>query len=271
VSRVVITGSGVVSPAGSCIADLWQAIVAGKSAIRPLILVPLEQLTSKITAEVADFDPSAHFDARQLNFLDRFAQFAIVAARQAVSDAGLVADQRIAAAGTIIGSGVGGHITVEEAFKRLYPGHGRVHPFTIARSMLNAAASQISMDPGLHGPAFSSASACTSGTHALGQAFRMVRNGDVDIAISGGAEACLTFGALKSWEALRVVSADTCRPFSRQCSGMVLGEGAVILVLESLSHAHTRGARIYAEIVGFGMPADAGDITMPDAAGRPAQ
>jgi nodulation protein E len=133
--------------------------------------------------------------------------------------------------------------------------------------MLNAATSQVSMNLGLGGPAFAVASACASGTHALGQAFRLVRDGDVEIAVAGGAEACLTLGTLKSWEALRVMSADTCRPFSRQRSGMVLGEGAAVLVLESLGSARARDAQIYAEVVGFGMSADASDITLPDAAG----
>src|ERR1700730_15627970 len=199
--------------------------------------------------------------------MDRFSQFAVVAARQAVADAGLEERCGLTTA-TIIGSGVGGQTTLDEAYKRLYGAKAaRLHPFTIPRLMLNAAASHVSMDLRLGGPAFAVASACASATHALGQAFRMVRDGDVEIAVSGGSEACLTLGTLKAWEALRVMSADTCRPFSRERSGMVLGEGAAIIVLESLECARVRGARIYAEIVGFGMSADAGDITLPDANG----
>jgi len=267
VPRVVITGLGVVSPAGQSVRDFWPAIVAGDSAIRPITLVPAEQLTSKIAAEVADFDPSAHFDAKILSLMDRFSQFAVVAARQAVADAGLEERCGLTTA-TIIGSGVGGQTTLDEAYKRLYGANAtRLHPFTIPRLMLNAAASHVSMDLRLGGPAFAVASACASATHALGQAFRMVRDGDVEIAVSGGTEACLTLGTLKAWEALRVMSADTCRPFSRERSGMVLGEGAAIIVLESLERARLRRARIYAEIVGFGMSADAGDITLPDANG----
>jgi nodulation protein E len=266
--RVVITGLGVVSPAGQSIDDFWPAIVAGKSAIRPLTLIPTAQLTSKIAGEVADFDPSAHFDDKPLSMLDRFAQFAVVAARQAVADAGLQGQCALATAATIIGSAAGGQTTVDEGYKRLYSDNAtRVHPLTIPRWMLNAATSQVSMNLGLGGPAFAVASACASGTHALGQAFRLVRDGDVEIAVAGGAEACLTLGTLKSWEALRVMSADTCRPFSRQRSGMVLGEGAAVLVLESLGSARARDAQIYAEVVGFGMSADASDITLPDAAG----
>jgi nodulation protein E len=224
-------------------------------------------LTSKIAAEVADFDPSVHFDAKTLSLMDRFSQFAVVAARQAIADAGLEERCGLTTA-TIIGSGVGGQMTLDESYKRLYRANAtRLHPFTIPRLMLNAAASHVSMDLRLGGPAFAVASACASATHALGQAFRMVRDGDVEIAVSGGTEACLTLGTLKAWEALRVMSADTCRPFSRQRSGMVLGEGAAIIVLESLECARVRDARIYAEIVGFGMSADAGDITLPDANG----
>jgi len=267
VPRVVITGLGVVSPAGQCIRDFWSAIVAGDSAIRPITLIPTEQLTSKIAAEVADFDPSVHFEPKVLSLMDRFSQFAVVAARQAIADAGLDGHCGLTTA-TIIGSGVGGQTTLDEGYKRLYGEKAaRLHPFTIPRLMLNAAASQVSMDLGLGGPAFAVASACASGTRALGQAYRMVRDGDVQVAVSGGTEACLTLGTLKAWEALRVMSPDTCRPFSSRRSGMVLGEGAGILVLESLEGARLRGARIYAEIVGFGMSADAGDITLPDAGG----
>src|SRR6267142_919148 len=174
------------------------------------------RLTSKIGAEVADFDPSVHFEPKVFSLMDRFSQFAVVAARQAIADAGLEGRCGLATA-TIIGSGVGGQTTLDEAYKRLYGANAtRLHPFTIPRLMLNAAASHVSMDLRLGGPAFAVASACASGTHALGQAFRMVRDGDVEIAVSGGTEACLTLGTLKAWEALRVMSADTCRPFSRQ-------------------------------------------------------
>jgi nodulation protein E len=265
--RVVITGLGVVSPAGQSVYDFWPAIVAGSSAIGPLRLVPTEQLTSRIAAEVADFDPSVHFEAKALSLMDRFSQFAVVAARQAIADAGLEGNCGLTTA-TIIGSGVGGQTTLDEAYKRLYGAKAtRLHPFTIPRLMLNAAASHVSMDLELGGPTFAVASACASGTHALGLAYRMVRDGDVQAAVSGGAEACLTLGTLKAWEALRIMSSDTCRPFSRQRSGMVLGEGAGILVLESLESAKLRDASIYAEIIGFGMSADAGDITLPDAGG----
>ena len=170
-SRVVITGLGVVSPAGQSVRDFWRSIVAGDSSIGPLTLVPAEQLTSKIAAEVADFDPSAHFDAKALSLMDRFSQFAVVAARQAIADAGLGNRCGLATA-AIIGSGVGGQTTLDEAYKRLYGANAsRLHPFTIPRLMLNAAASHVSMDLGLGGPTFAVASACASGTHALGQPF----------------------------------------------------------------------------------------------------
>jgi nodulation protein E len=169
---------------------------------------------------------------------------------------------------TIIGNSTGGMNTLDDSFSRLYATHGtRAHPLSIPRLMSNAACSAISMDLGLKGPTYTIASACSSGTHAIGQAFSMVRSGQVPIALTGGTEACLTVGTFKGWEALRVLSADTCRPFSRTRSGLVLGEGAAMFVLETREHAVARGAPIYAEMLGFGMSADAGDITAIDPSG----
>jgi nodulation protein E len=143
----------------------------------------------------------------------------------------------------------------------------RLHPLTIPRLMTSAAASQISMDLGLKGPTFCVGTACAAGAHSIGLAFHMLRSGQADVAVAGGSEACLTAGTIKAWEALRVLSQDTCRPFSRTRSGLVLGEGAAILLLEERAHALARGARVYAELIGFGMSADAGDITAPDPQG----
>jgi nodulation protein E len=271
-NRVVITGIGVVSPVGSTLAEFWSALAAGRSAIGPLTLAPLDRLNTRIAAEVAGFDPAAHFAPKELGLLDRFAQFAVVAARAAVADARLAIDDELAlAAATVIGNSAGGQTTVDESYLKLYGQNAaRVHPMTIPRWMVNAAASQISMHLGLKGPTWTVASACASATHAIGQAFHMLRSGALPLALAGGSEACLTVGTIKSWEALRVLATDTCRPFSLDRSGLVLGEGAAILVMETRERAVARGARIYAELRGFGMSADAGDVIAsdPEGAGR---
>ena len=268
-NRVMITGIGVVSPVGLANAEFWSALVAGRSGIGPISIIPTERLTAKVAAQVLGFDPAAHFDPKRAGMIDRMAQFAVVAARAAVRDAGLAIDEALALhIATIVGTGVGGQNTQDNSYYRLYGENARkLHPLTIPRLMINSGVSHVSMDLGLKGPAYSIASACASGTHAIGAAFQMLRSGQAPVAITGGAEACVTVGTLKGWEALRVLAADTCRPFSKTRSGLVLGEGAAILVLETYEHASARGARIYAEIVGFGMSADAADITAPDVDG----
>jgi nodulation protein E len=267
-NRVVITGIGVVSPVGSTIDQFWSALVEGRSGISPISIVPTERLTSKVAAQVLQFDTS-QFDPKRIGLLDRFSQFAVAAARAAVKDADLTIDEEIARdAATVVGTGIGGMNTLDEQFHRLYAqNQPRAHPFTVPKLMPNAAVSQVSMDLGLKGPCYSVVSACASATHAMGQAFHMVRSGQAPIAITGGTEACLTVGTIKGWEALRVLASDTCRPFSKTRSGLVLGEGAAIMVLEPYERAKARGAHIYAEFLGFGMSADAGDITSPDADG----
>ena len=268
-NRVAITGIGVVSPVGNNLEAYWQALVEGRSGIGPITSIPTERLNIRIAAEVKNHVPEQNFDARAVPLLDRFAQFAVIAARHAVADAGLVFSEELAqATATIVGTGVGGQNTLDDGYFRLYGQNAaRLHPFTIPRLMVNAGASHISMDLGLRGPTFAVASACASGTHAIGVALDMIRCGRAAIALAGGAEACVTVGTLKGWEALRVLSTDTCRPFSRTRSGLVLGEGAAILVLERLDRAITRNARIYAELLGFGMSADAADIIAPNAKG----
>jgi nodulation protein E len=267
--RVAITGIGVVSPVGSELQQFWSALVAGRSGISPITVISSEKLTVKIAGQVGDFNPQSHFPDKRLTLLDRFSQFALVAARNAVADAKLVIDEPLSPMiATIIGSGVGGQNTQDDGFHRLYAENNpRTHPMTIPRQMLNAAASQISIEFGCRGATYAVATACASGTHAIGQAFHLVRSGQAPVAIAGGSEACLTFGTIKAWEALRVLSSDTCRPFSKNRSGLVLGEGAAVLILESFERAKQRGARIYAEMVGFGMSADAVDITSPDVDG----
>ena len=267
--RVVVTGWGVVSSIGQTAASYWESLKRGVCGIAEATLIPADQLNQKVVAEVKNFDPRAHFDDRQVAMLDRVAQFAVVAAREAVGHAGIsFRDGLSEKTATIIGTGVGGQNTQDDNYKRLYgEGAKRLHPLTIPKLMVNAPASQVSMHCGLRGPAFAVASACASGTHAIGLAFQQVRSGSVPCAVTGGADACITFGTMKGWEAMRVTAPDTCRPFSRDRKGLVIGEGAAAVVLESLEHAQARGARILGEIIGFGMSSDAGDLTSPDEGG----
>jgi nodulation protein E len=270
VQRVVVTGLGAVSPLGHTVGSYWDNLKVGKSGLGPVTLTPAnDELTQKVAAEVKDFDPLEHFDERHLATLDRVSQFAIVAAREAIAQSGIAFDMPLSVrTATIVGTGVGGQTTHDDSFRRVYvEKKNRVFPLTIPKLMVNAPASQVSMDCGLRGPAFAVASACASATHAIGLAFHMVRGGMVDCAVTGGAEACITFGTLRGWEAMRVMSPDACRPFSKGRLGLILGEGAAMMVLEPLERARARGATILGEIVGFGMSADAADLTAPDLGG----
>lgn len=270
VNRVVVTGLGAVSPIGQTAGSYWTSLKQGVCGIGPITQVPTpEELTQKVAAEVKDFDPLKHFDERQISMLDRIAQFAVVAAREAIAQSAITFDMPLSVrTATIVGVGVGGQTTHDDSFRRIYrENKARVFPLTIPKLMVNASASQVSMHCGLRGPAFVVASACASATHAIGLAFHMVRSGQVDCAVTGGAEACITFGTLRGWEAMRVMAPDTCRPFSKDRRGMILGEGAAMLVLEPLERAQARGAQILGEIVGFGMSADAADLTAPELGG----
>ena len=270
VSRVVVTGLGAVTPLGHTVAAYWGNLKQGISGLGPITLtVTTEELSQKVAAEVKGFDPLKHFEERELSTLDRVSQLAVVAAREAIAQAAITFDMPLSLrTATIIGTGVGGQNTLDESFRRIYrENRSRVFPLTIPKLMVNAPASQISMFCGLRGPAFAVASACASATHAIGLAFQMVRAGQVDCAVTGGTEACITFGTLRGWEAMRVMAPDACRPFSIDRKGLVLGEGAAMLVLEPLERARARGAQILGEIVGFGMSADAADLTAPDLGG----
>lgn len=268
-NRVVVTGLGVVSSVGQSTADFWNALIAGRSGFAKATLGTSAQATEKLVGEVKDFDPAQHFDKSQLPLLDRVSQFAVVAARQAVKQSGIDLQGELAErTAAIAGTGSGGHTTVDDSFHRIYAEKAqRLHPLTIPKAMISAPASQVSLHLGTKGPAFAISSACASSTHAIGVAFHMVRGGSVPCAITGGTEASITFGAMKGWEAMRIMSPDTCRPFSKDRKGMVIGEGAAMLVLESLDHARARGAEILAEVTGFGMSADAKDLTAPDVGG----
>ncbi len=263
--RVAVTGLGVVSPVGSTIEAFWSALVDGRTGIGPIEAGRKDMFRTRIAAEVRDFKADAHFTSRRAAFMDRFSAMAVVAARAAVADAGLVFDGALALkTATIIGTGVGGIVTLDDSYWRVYHDGGKPHPFTVPKMMPNAAASQVSIDLGLKGPAFGVVSACASGTHAVGLAFQMIRSGMTEVALCGGTEASITTGPLLAWEALRVASDDMCRPFSKNRSGLVIGEGAAVLTLEDWDHATARGAPILAEVLGFGMSADAGDPVAPD-------
>ena len=267
--RVAITGLGAICALGRSAAEFGLALAEGRSGISRIESTDVSQMRFHNGAEVKGYSHTPYFDDRRADFLDRFAQFAVIAAREAVTDAGIewTPEQRESAA-IVTGSCVGGQSTEDIGFQEVYKlGHGRVHPLTIPKTMANAGASHISMEFGITGPSFTISTACSSAAHAIGQAFWMVRSGAADLAITGGSEAPFSFGILKAWEAMRVVSPDTCRPFSKDRNGMVLGEGAAMLVLEPLDAARARGARIHAEIVGFGMSADAGHLTQPSADG----
>ncbi len=264
-NRVVVTGLGVCAAPGKNVAEFAAGIKSGESAIGPIRIIPSDGLITKIGAQVLDFDPTAHFAENKLALYDRCTQFALVAAREAIAQSGLqFRDGLGARTAAIIGSGVGGQSTLDDNYLRVYgQGAKRLHPFTIPKLMINAPCSHITMEHGITGPSFVVASACSSANHAIGVAFQMVRAGMVEAAVTGGTEAVFTFGTTKGWEALRVMAPDTCRPFSAGRKGMVLGEGAAVLVLEERERALARGAAILAEIIGFGATSDAGDIVLP--------
>jgi len=267
--RVAITGMGAICALGRDTAEFARALAEGRSGIAPIESTDASMLRFQNGAEVKGYSHQPYFEDRRADFLDRFAQFAVIAAREAVAGAGVSWTPELRESAAIVtGSCVGGQSTEDIGFQEVYKlGHNRVHPLTIPKTMANAGASHISMEFGITGPSFTLSTACSSAAHAIGQAFWMVRSGATDLAITGGSEAPFSFGILKAWEAMRVVSPDTCRPFSKDRHGMILGEGGAMLVLEPLEAARARGARIHAEIVGFGMSADAGHITQPSAEG----
>jgi nodulation protein E len=267
--RVAITGLGVICALGRNISEFWEALCAGQSGIGPIRSADCSSLRFQNGAEVADYSHQLYFDDKRADFLDRFAQFAVIAGREAVADAGIVWTPELREQTAIVtGACVGGQSTEDIGFWDVYKrGLNRVHPLTIPKTMANAGASHISMEFGITGPSFTISTACSSAGHAIGQAYWMVRSGAAELALTGGSEAPFSFGIMKAWEAMRVVSPDTCRPFSKDRHGMVLGEGAGMMVLEPLEAATARGAKIYAEIVGLGMSADAAHITQPSAEG----
>ncbi len=269
--RVAITGLGIISPLGLNLTESWNALREGRPGIGPITGVDTTIVQTKIQngAEVRGFDATKHFEGGKDNYLDRFAQFSVVAAREAMRDSGLELTATLRDRGAVVcGSAVGGQTAIETGFVDLYVSdRGRVHPLTIPKTMSNAGASQISMELGITGPTYTVSTACSSANHAIGQAFRLVRDGHADIAVTGGSEAPFTIGMLKAWEAMRVISPDTCRPFSKDRRGMILGEGGGMMILETFEAAQARGARIYAELCGLGMSSDAHHLTQPTVEG----
>ncbi len=266
--RIVITGMGVISAIGNNAAENWDSLAAGRGGIATTTQVPPEILTIKIAGEVKGFDPRAHLTERQISLMDRFAQLAVVAAREAIAASGIVFDAALKPrTATVLGTGVGGINTLDENYLRVFKQNAKAHPFCIPRFMPNAGASAITMEFGLTGPGFSIASACASANHAIAIAHQMLRSGACDVAITGGSEATMSLGTMRGWEAMRVMAPDACRPFSAGRRGMVLGEGAGIFVLEPLERAQARGAPILAELAGTGMSSDASDITLPTVEG----
>ncbi len=267
--RVAVTGIGVISAIGKSRTEFWDSLREGRSGIRPITLVPEGAVRFPNAAEVPGYRAEDYFEPKEADLLDRFAQFALLAAREAVRDSGIEFDAELRGNAAIVtGSCVGGKQTEDEGFHGLYAlKNTRFNPLSIPKVMANAGASRISLEFGITGPVYTVSTACSSANHAIGQAFWMVRNGAAEVAIAGGSEAPFSLGLLKAWEAMRVVSPDTCRPFSKDRRGLILGEGAAMLVLEPLDCAIARGAHIWGEIAGFGMSSDAHHITQPSAIG----
>jgi nodulation protein E len=266
--RVAITGAGTINALGHSVKATLKAMKKGKCGIGALEFDGVERLMIKIGGQVHDWKEEDHFNRQQIALYDRFTQFTLLAAREAVNQSGINFQDIGDASGVVLGTAGGGVQTWDENYKAVYAeGKNRVHPFVIPKLMNNAAASHVSMEYGLRGPTFTVATACASSNHAMGMAFQMIRSGMCKAMLTGGSESMLCFGGLKSWEGLRVMSRDACRPFSLNRNGMVQGEGAGVFVFEDWEHARARGADILAEVVGFAMTSDASDIVLPSKQG----
>ena len=264
-NRVAVTGLGIVSALGLSAPEVWDKLKRGESGIAPLPDRGDPPYRFSKGALAWGFEPLQYFEEKELAMIERFAQMAA----EAVAESGLEFREGLGRRTAIVtGSSVGGQFSEEDGYFQLYKKNNpRVSPLTIPRTMSNAGASRISLEHGIQGPVYTISTACSSANHALGQAFWMVRQGTVEAAVAGGSEAVFAEGLLRAWEALRVVSTDTCRPFSKDRRGLILGEAGAMLVLENWEHARARGAAILGEIVGFGMSSDAYHVTQPIAEG----
>jgi len=265
VKRVVITGAGTINALGHNVPQTLEAMREGRCGIGPLDFRDVDRLAIKIGGQVRDFNADSEFNRQQMSLYDRFTQFTLLAAKEAIGQSGLTFTGDLAAtSGVVLGTAGGGVSTWDDNYRAVYEeGKNRVHPFVVPKLMNNAAASHVSMEFNLKGPSFTVSTACASSNHAMAQAFAMVRSGMSKAMITGGSESMLCFGGVKAWEGLRVMSKDACRPFSANRNGMVQGEGAAIFVFEEYEHARARGADILAEVSGFAMTSDAADIVMP--------
>ena len=263
--RVVITGAGTINALGHDVPATLEAMREGRCGISNLDFRDVERLAIRIGGQVKGYEAEERFNRQQLALFDRFTQFTLIAAREAIAQSGLEFDGQLAArSGVVLGNSGGGMTTLDDNYRSVYEdGKNRVHPFVVPKLMNNAGASHVSMEFNLKGPSFTVSTACASSNHAMAQAFQMVHGGLSPVMITGGSESMLCFGGVKAWEGLRVMSKDACRPFSANRNGMVQGEGAGIFVFEEYEHARQRGAEILAEVAGFAMSSDAADIVMP--------
>ncbi len=267
--RVVITGAGTINPLGQSVHTTMQGMREGRCGIGDLDFRDVDRLAIKIGGQIHDFEPETVFNRQQLSLYDRFTQFTLISAKEALTQAGLIfAGELSAKAGVVLGTAGGGVSTWDDNYRAVYEdGKNRVHPFVVPKLMNNAAASHISMEYNLKGPSFTVSTACASSNHAMAQAFEIVRSGMSPAMVTGGSESMLCFGGVKAWEGLRVMSRDACRPFSANRNGMVQGEGAAVFVFEEFEHARARGVDILAEVIGYAMSSDASDIVMPSKQG----
>jgi nodulation protein E len=271
--RVVVTGTGVITPIGLSVDDFWNSMKASKCGVSELGGFPLEDLKILIAAQIKDFDPKVrlkHFQRDKLVMhADRYSWFAAAAADEAVKQSGLefpIADPYRSAC--IVGSGAGGLVSYENSYRALFiEGKRATHPLTLLRIIGSSASAHVGIEFGVKGPTFATCSACSTATHAFGVARDYIRHGIVDVAIAGASESVINYGTMKAWQALHVLSPEGCFPFAKKRNGTVLAEGAGILVMESLEHAKERGAKILAELVGYGMSSDAKDMVNPDIEG----
>ena len=276
IRRVAITGLGVIAPLGNSVDELFTNLVAGRSGVRRLAPPLVERLKSPIGAAI-EFDGNAHFPLPQLRLLDRVSQLALVASAQAIADSQLdFASERRERCGVCVGTAMGGAESTDEGYQTIYALQSdRVKPYSVLTAMSNAPASWIGIDHGLCGPNLTYSTACSSSAVAIGEAASKIRHNDADVMLAGGAEAPLTFGVLRAWEAMRTLATEdpqdpsaSCRPFASTRTGLVLGEGAAFVVLEEWSHAVARGALIHAELSGYGLTTDTAHITRPTVAGQ---
>ena len=265
--RVVVTGKGVVTPLGTGVDQFWTALKNGECGIRQAQSFSTEDLYITIAGEVPDFDPKERLKSKALMLADKFSQYAGCAAQEAVAMSRLetpIKDADAYRSACIIGSGVGGLTTLEFSYKMLFKENKRAtHPLTLLKAIGSSASAHVSIDHGIKGPTFGVVSACSTATHAIGLTYQMIRGGLVDVGLAGAAEASLNWGATRAWQAMRVLSPDGLWPFSKRRNGTVLAEGAGILMLEEYERAKARGAPIFAELMGFGMTADAADMVNP--------